>query len=270
MSVSGDFFQFRLGELKKVDISLSDSLTVADSWLVSGGHARALERHFLRFASSIADQKTRKQLPAFFAALVEQTPKEGDWFPRIEYRESQQEGERLFLRMRPAPERTETCTLWTLDKPDPRVEYEVKGPDLSSCQALRRAANLHGADEAVILSASGDIADGALSSIVWWQGDVLCGPDESTDWLPSITRDLVFEIAGQAGFETREVVAAPENLEGCEVWSLSALQGIRGVTSWGDIPLGELRMQRSFVKRLSMLNQELPTPDEIFENFGAF
>ena len=269
MSVSGDFFQFRSGELKRVDISLSDSLTVADSWLVSKGHARALERHFQRFASSIADQKTRKQLPAFFAALVEQTPKEADWFPRIEYRESQPVGERLFLRMRPAPERTETCTLWTSDKSDPRVAFEVKGPDLSSCQALRRAANLHGADEAVILSPSGNIADGALSSIVWWRGDVLYGPDGSTDWLPSITRELVFEIAGQAGFQTMEDAVAPENLEGCEVWSLSALQGIRGVTSWGEIPLGELRMQRSFVKRLSMLNQELPTPDDIFESFGA-
>ena len=269
MSVSGDFFQFRSGELKRVDISLSDSLTVADSWLVSGGHSRALERHFHRFAAAISDEKTKKQLPAFFAALADHTPKEGDWFPRIEYRESQPEGERLFLRMRPAPERTETCTLWTLDKPDPRVEFQIKGPDLSSCQALRRAANLHGADEAVILSPSGHIADGALSSIVWWRGDVLCAPDQTTNWLPSITRELVFEIAGQAGFATEEVVAAPESLEGCEVWSLSALQGIRGVTNWGEIALGELRMQSSFVKRLSMLNQELPSPDEIFEGFGA-
>ena len=269
MSVSGDFFQFRSGELTKVDIALTDLLTVADSWLVSNGQVRALDRHLPRFSKSIADEKTQKQLPAFFASLIATTPREGDWFPSIEYRRSQPEGERLFLRMRPAPERTETCTLWTLDKPDPRTDFHTKGPDLSSCQALRRAANLHGADEAVILSNEGKIADGALSSIVWWQDEVLYAPDATTDWLPSITRELVFEIAGQAGYETKETSAAPEELAGCEVWSLSALQGIRGVTSWGDTLLGELKMQRPFSKRLALLNQNLPTSDEVFEAFGT-
>jgi len=269
VSVSGDFFQFRSGELSRVDIALTDSLTVADSWLVSEGHSRALDRHLKRFSNSIIDEKSQKQLPAFFAALVEATPVQGDWFPRIEYRQSQPEGERLFLRMRPAPERTETCTLWTSDKPDPREDFKTKGPDLSSCQALRRAANLHGADEAVMLSPTGEIADGALSSIVWWQEDILFAPDDTTNWLPSITRQLVLEIAGQAGYETKETSAAPVDLAGCEVWSLSALQGIRGVTSWGDISLGELRMQRPFSKRLALLNEELPSPDQVFELFGA-
>jgi len=41
------------------------------------------------------------------------------------------------------------------------------------------------------------------------------------------------------------------------------------VTSWGDILLGELRMQRSFGKRLALLNQNLPSADEVFEAFGA-
>ena len=80
---------------------------------------------------------------------------------------------------------------------------------------------------------------------------------------------MVLEIAGQAGYETKETSAAPVDLAGCEVWSLSALQGIRGVTSWGDIPLGELRMQRPFSKRLALLNEELPSPDQVFELFGA-
>lgn len=269
MSVSGDFFQFRSGELSRVDIALSDSLTVADSWLVSSGQTRALNRHLQRFAASIEDEKTQKQLPAFFAALVEQTPLEGDWFPRIEFRSSQAEGERLFLRMRPAPQRTETCSLWTSDKPDPRVEFKIKGPDLSSCQALRRAANLHGADEAVILSEAGMIADGALSAILWWEDDTLCAPDSTTAWLPSITRELVFEIAGQAGYKTLEKSAVPQQLQGCEVWSLSALQGIRGVTEWGELGLGELRMLRPFRKRLALLSESMPTSDELFGAFGV-
>jgi branched-subunit amino acid aminotransferase/4-amino-4-deoxychorismate lyase len=129
------------------------------------------------------------------------------------------------------------------------------------CQKLRRKANLHGADEAVILDASGNVADGALSSIVWWRDDVLCGPDDSTDWLPSITRELVFEMANQAGFKTAFVNSRPEDLAGCEVWSLSALQGIRGVTHWQNIPLSNLNRLGSFRKRLALLTNSSQSDD---------
>jgi branched-subunit amino acid aminotransferase/4-amino-4-deoxychorismate lyase len=127
---------------------------------------------------------------------------------------------------------------------------------------------LHGADEAVILDKDGAISDGALSSIVWWEKDVLFGPDDSTPWLPSITRELVFEIAEQAGYQTSQRRAKPDELAGCEVWSLSALQGIRGVTSWGEIPLAEHHLLSPFRKRLGLLATPLPTSEEVLEQFA--
>lgn len=265
MSVGGDFFQFQQGELRSLDLSLEDTLTVADSFLVSSGLVRGLNKHLARFASSIDDEKTKRQLPAFFSEVVKLIPKTDDWFPRLEYRAVQPEGQRLFLRLRNAPERTETCTLWTSDEADPRQSPRTKGPDLAYGQRLRRAANLHGADEAVMTDSDGYIADGALSSIVWWREGALCGPDESTNWLPSVTRDLVFEMASQAGYQTLEVRERPEDLAGCEVWTLSALQGIRGVTRWGSISLGPLAMLSPFRKRLALLAQPLPSPEEIME-----
>lgn len=255
MSVGGEFFRFAEGDLQEIDIALADPLTVADSWLVADGSVRGLDRHFNRFASSITDPASIHQLSGFFDAVSRLLPREGNWFPRIEYREDQPEGARLFFRIRPAPERTETCTLWTLPEADPRVSPYVKGPDLSLCQQIRRMANLHGADEAVFLNKDGFVADGSLSAIVWWRGDVLEAPDENTSWLPSITRDLVMELAIQAGFQTREVMAKPADLKGCEVWSLSSLQGIRGVTGWGDLNVGDLRRLGSFRKRLGLLSQ---------------
>jgi len=257
MSVNGDFFRFSGQQLQPVDIALADPLAVADSWLVTNGTARGLKKHFQRFSSSIEDPECRAQLPTFFREVIEAIPETGDWFPRLEYRLERPRGERLFLRLRQAPERTETCTLWTYDKPDPRLFPDTKGPDLSLCQSLRRAANLHGADEAVLLDEHGYIADGALSAIVWWQGDTLCGPDENTAWLPSITRELVFAIADQAGYQTAEVHQKPEDLAGCEVWSLSALQGIRGVSYWNEVAVGELKLLRPFRKRLQMLSERI-------------
>lgn len=265
MSVGGDFFQFQQGELRALDLSLEDSLSVADSFLVTSGLVRGLDKHLVRFANSIEDEKTKRQLPSFFSEVVKLIPQTSDWFPRVEYRAMQPEGQRLFLRLRDAPERTETCTLWTSDEADPRQNPKIKGPDLAYGQRLRRAANLHGAEEAVIVDSAGHIADGALSSIVWWQEEVLYGPDEATNWLPSVTRELVFEIAAQAGYQTQEVRARPEDLEGCEVWTLSALQGIRGVTRWGSLTLGSLSMLSPFRKRLALLSQPLPSPEEIME-----
>jgi branched-subunit amino acid aminotransferase/4-amino-4-deoxychorismate lyase len=93
---------------------------------------------------------------------------------------------------------------------------------------LRRKAKLHGADEAVLLTPTGFVNEGALSSIVWWRGDVLCStPFEGAKWLPSITRDLVFNLANDMGKETKLEFATPESLFGTEVWVLSSLQGIK-------------------------------------------
>jgi branched-subunit amino acid aminotransferase/4-amino-4-deoxychorismate lyase len=253
MSVNGDFFRYSQNALQPVDIALAEPIAVADSWLVTNHNSRALGRHLKRFSSSITEDVTSGQLDAFFEAVIAQVPEHGDWFPRLEYRSDQPIGGRLFLRMRPAPDRTETCTLWTYDQSDPRLNPTIKGPDLSTCQKLRRVANLHGADEAVLLDENGVVSDGALSSIVWWHDDVLCGPDDSTAWLPSITRELVFELASQAGYQTRLVAETPQDLSGSEVWSLSALQGIRGVTSWNGVSVGTLRLLTPFRKRLAML-----------------
>ncbi len=268
VSVGGDFYQFVEGELTPLETALDDSVSVADSFLVQNAQARAIDRHFARFAASISEPKTKRQLPGFFASAVAAIPKSGDWFPRLEYREGQPEGQKLFLRIRTAPERTETVRLWTMQDHDPRTKPQVKGPDLAICQQLRRAANLHGADEAVLLTEDGFIADGALSSIVWWEKETLVGPDDTTPWLPSITRGLVFELAVQAGYQTSQRRAKPAELAGCEVWSLSALQGIRSVEAWEGVEIAPARLASPFSKRLAMLAQPLPSSEDVLAMFS--
>lgn len=256
MSVNGDFYRFDSGELIRITHALADSLTVADSFLVVDGQTVALAKHLKRFAESVALHE-ELDLADFFAASKAVIPKRGAWFPRFEYRDSQQAGQRLYLRLRKAPERTETLTLWSCTEPDARQNPLVKGPDLSLCQQLRRTANLHGADEAVLLSPDGYISDGALSSIVWVKDNVLYGPDDSTPWLPSVTREIVFDLAVQAGLETKEIRAKPSDLAGAEVWSLSALQGIRAATVWSGVDIAPPKLYQPFRKRLGMLLQSI-------------
>lgn len=256
MSVNGDFYRYDSGQLLPITHAIADQLSVADSFLVKDQQVIALERHMKRFENSVNLHESI-DLSDYFEASRKLLKEPGEWFPRFEYRVTQPKGQRLYLRIRPAPERTETLTLITSPEPDTRENFAVKGPDLSLCQKLRRVANLHGADEAVLLSQDGFVADGALSSIVWLKDEVLFAPDETTNWLPSITRELVFEIANQAGLETRTTRARPAEIAGAEVWSLSSLQGIRAATSWPGVDLVQPTRHLAFRKRLGMLSAKI-------------
>lgn len=260
----GTFFQFVDNELIQVAELADVSLVAADSWLVEDASVRNLSMHLERFRKAAHLQPSapsNEAMDAFFAAVIARVPTAGRWFPRIEYHA--EKADPLFLKLREAPAQLGDAALWTLDEPDPRANPTVKGPDLSLCMQLRRKAQVHGADEAVLVDESGNIVEGALSAIVWWSSDVLCAPDDSTSWLDSVTRFEVFEIAEQLGLATRLVSAKPTDLIGCEAWVLSSLQGIRRVSTWlhGDnqiqlaAPTDEsFRRLESFRLRLRMLS----------------
>lgn len=253
------FYVFSAGQLSPISTAPTNELVlaVADSWLVESGRVRHLEEHFERFAKSVAaidPQLSQESLTDFFSAVKEIIPPEGRWFPRIEYHSNAPAAERLYLRLRTAPEQLGAITLWTHTEPDPRVDPLTKGPDLSLGMQLRRAAQMRGADEAILLNRDGYISEGALSSIVWWRGEVLCAPSNDIAWLPSITRQEVFAIAEQMGIVTRTERVKPADLVGLEVWALSSLQGIRPVENWIDLggPLGTPRHLEAFSKRLRL------------------
>lgn len=258
MTDFGQFFCFRDNHLELVTSAPESEveLQVADSWLVDDGRARHIQRHFDRFGNWVQQvtPNCSDQLEAFYTAVREAIPKTGRWFPRIEFHGEGQSPHHLYLRLREAPDQLGPISLWTNPEADPRKQPTVKGPDLSLCLQLRRAAKMHGADEAVLLSGDGFISEGALSALVWWRGDVLCAPDSQTDWLASITRDEIFAIAAEMGLDTRLEKAKPADLVGLEVWALSSLQGIRVVENWVNLgaPVGQAKHFDSFQKRLRL------------------
>jgi hypothetical protein len=262
MSVLGDFYRLESGELTPVlDSSSEVQLKVADSWLVDEGRVRSLNAHFDRFGSWVMaeDPDQKPYLAGYFAEIKRLLPTIGRWFPRMEYHGEQHPNRRLYLRLREAPAKIESVSLWSYPDPDPRHNPQVKGPDLSLCQQLRRHANMNGADEAVITDSKGFVAEGALSALVWWRGDVLCSSDEKTNWLPSITRQEVFSIADQMGFESKVENVRPEDLAKLPIWALSSLNGIMPVRSWVGVAdeLPESANLDPFLKRLKLLGTQL-------------
>jgi hypothetical protein len=260
VSDESQFFCFRAGMLELVTghQEIDVQLAVADSWLVEDGKARDLQAHFARFETWInsVNPVCRETLPAFFEAVRGQIPTTGRWFPRIEFHAEAKAPDHLFLRLREAPEQLGDIALWTLPEPDPRVNPRVKGPDLSLGMQMRRNAKMHGADEAVILDEAGYILEGALSALVWWRGDVLCGVTDDLPWLPSVTRKQVFALAAQMGIQTKLERARPADLVGLEIWALSSLQGIRVVSNWVGLgsPVGKAVHADAFNKRLRLLS----------------
>lgn len=237
MSVQS-IFRWRDGALEPLehcDMTLT-VIEAADSWLVSDGLTLGLELHRTRFMTSIPRGRYLElDVDGFWDAAIAAIPREGDWFPRVELH-SRLGGPRLVFRLRSAPERTRSAVLATWRGRDPRTVPRVKGPDLDSMLRIRTDVQKQGADEAVILTADGYVVEGAYSSLLWWRGDILCGPPAEFERVDSVTARSVLTLAAALGLDTHEEAVTPAELDGTELWALSALHGIRIATSWVDGP----------------------------------
>jgi len=207
----------------------SGETLVADSWFVDEGRSVALNRHHARFVES-AVQKAgldHALVAAFLAAVTEAIPRQGAWFPRIEVANTRG-GATLRYRERSAPDREATVSLAVGDR-DPRTSPHHKGPDMEALMALRASVSALGATEALIVSPTGQLIEGAYSTVVWWGPGCqhLSVVPSATPRIPSVTESVVVDIAHQRGLAVQEETVTMSELEGAEVWILSALHGIR-------------------------------------------
>jgi branched-subunit amino acid aminotransferase/4-amino-4-deoxychorismate lyase len=241
---------------------LPATIEAADSWLVADGAVRGLDLHRTRFMNSIPRESYRALDPeAFWHASIAAIPREGSWFPRVELR-TQSQAPQLLLRLRKAPELKRSIVLRTHRGRDPRTAPRFKGPDLEAMTRLRTEAQQHGADEAVLLSPEGHVAEGSTTSLAWWRGDALCVPADDIERMDGVTIRSVVTLATALGVDVLHESVTPDELDGTEVWALNALHGIRIVTAWIDGPAtaeqpGRLATWRA---RLDALRRPLPEP----------
>lgn len=233
----------------------NEKVLIADSFLVQDGKVRSLQLHIDRFLRGL-DLKTpelKDSFNHFFEQAIALIPRTGRFFPRIEVQDLDKPT--FVFTLRGAPKQLGAATLWTYPKPDPRADLIVKGPELALGTKLRALAHLEGADEAILLNSYGEVSEGALSSLVWWRGDVLCAPSNEIPWLESVTRQEIFQLAESMGIQTMLEHRRPEELIGLELWLLSSLQGIRVVTNWLEVSdnFAEGKHVSAFEKRMKLL-----------------
>lgn len=220
------------------------TVRIVDSWLVAGGRVRAFGAHTRRFSAACAERFgiDPGRTEDFMQAVAGLLPAAGRWFPRVEL-VLDAGTPRFQLWIRPAPPPGRTVRLWLPAAPDGRISPGIKGPDLDRLAQQRAAAVAAGADEAVLLSRSGRVLEGATTSILWWRGDELCAPPEDAGVLPGVTRLILLDLAASIGAAVSFRCPRPDELAGLEVWAVNALHGIRPVTGWvgADIEPGPAR-----------------------------
>ncbi len=89
-----------------------------------------------------------------------------------------------------------------------------------------------GADDALLLTAAGLVAEGTVCSLFWWEGERLCTPELALGILPGIGRARVLELASVAEGSFARVA-----LSGRSVFLTNAVRGIVPLESLDGEPV---------------------------------
>ena len=92
-----------------------------------------------------------------------------------------------------------------------------------------------GADDALLLTVGGQVAETAIWSVLWWEDGKLCAPPLELGVLPGVARARLEEIAG--GIEERRVT--PDQLPAASAFVANAVRGVVPVASLDgkEVPL---------------------------------
>ena len=80
-------------------------------------------------------------------------------------------------------------------------------------QILARAeADTAGADEALLISSDGHVAEGSSSNFFWIESGSVCTTPLASGVLPGVTRAVVLELCQKLGVDARQATVAPDQL----------------------------------------------------------
>lgn len=222
-------------------------LLVADSFRVREHNgvveARSLTGHIGRFSHAVsrATDGALAGVGDFLDEARERIADYGEGNPRWELwgvtsEESArsgsptQEGFELRLSLRQLPELRATIELRTVGAI--QLEHpERKGMNIERFASLNRSLGA----EAVLTDDDGYVVEGTTTSLLWWEGDLLCSA-VSERRVASVTERAVVNAAEAAGVASERRFATPVELALTEVWAVNALHGLRPVSAIDGVP----------------------------------
>lgn len=118
---------------------------------------------------------------------------------------------------------------------------DIKATTLLANVLARAQASDEGADEAILVR-DGQVMEGTASNLFIVSGGLLITPPDSPELLPGITRDLVLELAAEAGVPYAQASIGLAELDGAdEVWLTSSTREVAAVVVLNGRPVGDGR-----------------------------
>ena len=112
------------------------------------------------------------------------------------------------------------------------TSYPFKVMARGRFDAALAAATARGADDALLITADGLVAEGTRWSIFWWETDRLATPSLRLGILPGIARARVMDLVATVERECR-----PEDLMGAGVFATNAVRGVMPIRSLNGVTL---------------------------------
>ena len=124
--------------------------------------------------------------------------------------------------------------------PDSRwARCDIKSTALLANVLARQQAAEAGADDAILIR-DGYVTEASVSSVIIVEGGVLITRNNGPELLPGTTRQLVLELATEAGLSYREEAISEQRLRAAdELWLMSAGRGVVPVTRLDGSPVGD-------------------------------
>jgi len=194
---------------------------------VKDGKVPFLERHIARLSASC--QALERPAPApEIAERIRQhhSASTGDIIMRVTLDER---GERIDNRPVPEPGPMRIVFSGTHHQP-----YPHKTTDRAVFDRARSRVVPYRADETVMLTSDGVLAEGAVTNVFFWLGSVLCTPSLDLGILPGIGRARVLEIARERKIEVREDHFSRTDIQGLPMFLVNSVRGVLETTVHGD------------------------------------
>lgn len=117
---------------------------------------------------------------------------------------------------------------------EPHAPYRHKTTEREPFGRAFAAARRIGADDALLLSASGDVAEGTAWSLFWWDraGDSVCTPALDIGILPGVGRARVKELV-----DAQEVRLPPSALAKRSLFLVNAVRGVVEIGTFEGKPV---------------------------------
>lgn len=140
----------------------------------------------------------------------------------------------------PLPEMLKTQGARAMTIPDIRWQRcDIKATSLLANVLLRQQATEAGCNEAVLVR-DGHATEGTSSGLFIVEGGVIVTPPKGPELLPSVTRDVVMELAEAHGLAARETRISMASLaQAQEIWFVSSMREVYPVTELDGRPVAD-------------------------------